>query len=296
MKPCRLLWIPLTLSLALTTLAACSTPSPMSTSAYPMPSGTPYATAAPGGLASLLTGQVVTSEEAQLRDIQKRQILLDFPIKVGVVTYQLSSKLDATDLEASFDGVSKALKDAGTVRETILIPQTLVSGSVTVEELRRLGARFQCDIMVLVTGSHNFAKSKSQTMGFFDSFSDKINYESSVKLEAIALDVYTGTLLSPFDAAAKGGPFTLDQSAADYSQQAYNKQKEVEAKAWTALGAEAVERMDQLKADVDKRKAEIAANPTPTPRPTAEPTPAPTASPTPVPSPSPTASPSAEGI
>ncbi|PKL75655.1 MAG: hypothetical protein CVV27_14245 [Candidatus Melainabacteria bacterium HGW-Melainabacteria-1] len=274
----------LLLSLAAGLLTACQTSTGFNPG-YPTAMPSAYGSAAPGGLASLLTGQVVGSEEQQLRDIQKRQILLDFPVKVGVVFYQLSSKLEATDLEARFDELADSLKATGMVRETIQVPSTLVSGSVTIEELRRLGARFQTDILVLINGSHSYQKSKSQNLSFFDSFSDKASYESEVKLEAIALDVFTGTLLSPFDAAVKSTPQLLDQAAADFAQQTYTQQKSAETQAWQALQTEAIERLTQLKAEVDKRKADLATA-SPMPQATAEPTPSATPMPSPVPSPS----------
>ncbi len=267
-------------------LSACGPTPSMPSMSYPYPSATPMASGAPGGLASLLTGQVVTGEEQQLRDIQKRQILLDFPIRVGIVFYNLNTRLDATDLETQFDEARKAFKDSGLVRETIQIPNTLISGAVTVDELRRLGARFQCDTMILVTGSHRFERSKSQNLSFFDSFSEKAYYESEMKLDAIALDVYTGTLLSPFDSTAKATPFLLDRAAGDFNQKSYDQTKQTEVKAWVNLQTEAIERLTSLKVDVDKRKAELAAmpSPSPTPAPTVSPSPAPTVSPSPMPS------------
>ena len=259
-------------------MAACGpAPNSMPSMSYPYPSasGTP----SPQGLAALLTGQVVSSEEAQLRDIKSRQILLDFPVKVGFVYYNLDTRLEAADLKAQFDEVKSEFKNSGQVRETIQIPNTLVSGSVTIEELRKLGARFQCDIIVLLTGSHSFERAKSQNLSFFDSFSEKANYESKVKLDAIALDVFTGTLLSPFDAAVSGQPVLLDRAAADFADKSYKYQQETEAKAWLSLRTEALERLNQLKLDVDKRKAELANQPMPSP------TPSPTVSPSPEPNP-----------
>ncbi len=134
----------------------------------------------------------------------------------------------------------------------------------------------------MITGSHSFEKSKNQTLTFFDSFSDKANYESQVKLDAIALDVYTGTMLSPFDSATKGGPFLLDRSSPDYAKQAYAKQVETEGKAWDALSTEAVERLEQLKADVAKNRASL---PTASPVPMPTVTPSSTASVAPTPAP-----------
>ena len=260
---------------AICLLSACSTPSfSVSPDIVAQPSAAPS-----GGLASLLTGQVVSKEEEQLRDIKTRQILLDFPIKVGVVFYNLQSKLEPADLETQFDTVKTSLKDSGLVRETIKIPNALISSSVTIDELRRLGARFQCDIIVLITGEHDFEKAKNQNLSFFDSFSDKAYYESEVELEAITLDVFTGTLLSPFNVAVEAGPVLLDRAAADYADQSYKAQKEAEAKAWSELKDEALTNLRQLKADVDKRKANLQASPAPSATPEPAPTPAPTATP-----------------
>lgn len=250
------------LGLALSLLtSACSTSYSMNTPAKPTAAYAQDMASEPGSLASLLTGQIVTSEEQQLRDIQTRQIVLDFPIKVGVIFYQLNSKLDTADQEVQFNQVQKSFKDSGLIRETLQIPATLISGAITIDQVRRLGARFQCDIMILVSGSHQFDKSRSQQLSFWDSFSEKQNYESKVKLDAIALDVYTGTLLSPFDAATKGGPFLLDRAAPDYSQQAYEKQKTVEQAAWKELEEDAIDSFTQLKADVLKRMAQPTASP-----------------------------------
>lgn len=273
MKSRRFLLLPLTFAL----LTAC-TASPSSISpgySYPSPS----ASSAPKGLESLLTGQVVSTDEQQLRDIKNRQILLDFPLKVGVVFYNLNTRLEDADLKAQFDQLKSSLKNSGQVRETLQIPNSLISSAITVEELRKLGARFQCDIMVLVTGSHSFEKAKSQNLSFFDSFSDKASYESKIKLEAIALDVFTGTLLSPFNAAVTGTATLLDRAANDFNTRAYTYQKDTEAKAWESLRSEALERLNQLRQDVDKRKATLNQA---SPQPIASPSPsaAPSASPT----------------
>lgn len=274
-KTCLLL--PFTLCL----LASCTATSPnFSTdvaTAYPsaMPS------MAPSGLAALLTGQVISSEEQQLRDIQTRQILLDFPIKVGVIYYGLQTRLEEPDQKAVFDTLAQQLKDSGLVKEAINIPQGLISSDASIDALRKLGARFQCDLLVIVSGNHSFGPTKSQNLSFFDSFTDKATFESQVKLDAITLDVFTGTLLSPFDAAVKGDSLLLDRADKAFSDKAYAYQKTTEIKAWDQLRTEALASLTQLKQDVLKRQAEIAAQPTPTPSSTPTPTPSPTATPSP---------------
>ena len=271
--------------LLVTGLTACG-PSPTVPSS-PSPSASAYYNqSASGGLAALLTGEVVSGEEQQLRDTLKRQIVLDFPIRVGVLFYGFNSKLDAADREVLFDNLRKDLKDTGMVSETIQIPSALAGSGVNISALRQMGARFQTDIVILVGGEHSFSRSRSQNIPFFESFSDKAYYESKMSVEAIALDVYTGTLLSPFDASAKSEPSLLDQRAADFSQQAYQLQKQVETEAWSTLKAEAIERLEELKSRVDELKANP---PQPTPTPVSSPSPVPSA-PAASPSPSPAAS------
>ncbi len=252
-------------------LGACG-PTPSSPDfAIPYGSPTPSATGIPSSdLSNLLTGQVVSGQEAQLRDTLKRKVLLDFPVKVGVLFYNFNSELDAVDKEAVFDDLRNGLKSSEIISETIEIPQSLVGG-INIENLRQVGARFQTDVIVLITGSHNFERSRDQSIGFFDSFSNALNYQSQVKIEAIALDVFTGTLLSPFDAASKGEKILLDRSASDYAAKAYAYQKQVETKAWKALEIEALERFAQLKINVEKSRQEIALEPSPEPTPTPEP-------------------------
>lgn len=235
-------------------LAACG-PAPTSAS-YPEPMAYPSAEpSASSSLANLLTGQVVDSQEQQLRDNLQRQIVLDFPIRVGVVYYQLNSTLDKVDQDALLDRTRSAFAETDLIKETLLIPQSFVSGAQSIEALRTLGSRFQTDVLLIVTGQHDFSPSRQQSKGFFESFSDTIAYESQVSLEAIALDVYTGTLLKPFESAAKGEPIRLSSEAPDFHDRAYAYKKSVEEQAWLALQTQAVEGFQQLKIDVDEALA-----------------------------------------
>lgn len=244
----------LALLTALLCINACG-PTPSSVD-YPAPYAEPSAMpTASGGLASLLTGQVVNEQEQQLRDNLQRQIILDFPIRVGVVYYQLNSRLDKVDQEAIFNQARETFAASGVVKETLLIPQSFVGGSQSLESLRTLGSRFQTDVLLIVTGNHTFAPSRQQQGGFFESFSNTTTYEGQVSLEAIALDVYTGTLLKPFEASARGESIALDNQASDFQDKSYAYQKAVEDQAWVALQSQVVDGLKQLKADVDERLA-----------------------------------------
>jgi hypothetical protein len=257
---------------ALLCTSACG-PNPSSVD-YPAPYASPSAMPTEaGGLASLLTGQVVNEQEQQLRDNLQRQIILDFPIRVGVVYYQLNSGLDKVDQEAIFNQARETFAASGVVKETLLIPQSFVGGAQNLEGLRTLGSRFQTDVLLIVTGNHTFAPSRQQQGGFFESFSNTTAYEGQVSLEAIALDVYTGTLLKPFEASARGEKISLDNQSRDFQDKSYAYQKAVEYQAWSALQAQVVDGLKQLKTDVDERLT-----------PDASPSPSPAASPAATPS------------
>ncbi|MBF2055531.1 MAG: hypothetical protein IGS03_18935 [Candidatus Sericytochromatia bacterium] len=189
--------------------------------------------------------------------------MLDFPIKLGVLFYQQGSQLDRSDREAAFKALQDHLTQSGIVAETVQLPESLVRGSVNLEVLRNLGARFQTDVLVLVTGSHSFARARNQNLSFLDSFSDKAYFESEVQFEAIALDIYTGTFLTPFSVAIKGEPALLDRASANYAEQTYQYQKQVELQAWEALQQEALARLQTLKRNVEERLANPPASPAP---------------------------------
>lgn len=212
-------------------------------------------------LADLLTGSVISEAEQQLRDTLQRQIVLDFPIRLGVLFYQHESKLERVDREAAFQALRNHITQSELAVETVQIPESLITPSTNIDTLRSLGARFQTDILILVSGTHTFAQARNQELSFFDSFSDKAYFESEVYLEALALDVYTGTFLNPFNVAIKGEPRLLDRSNASYRTNVYQYQKEVETTAWQALQAETLQRLLQLKRTLESRQAALPPQP-----------------------------------
>jgi len=225
-------------------------------------------------LGELLTGSVVTGEEQQLRDILKRQIVLDFPIKVGILFHRLNSKLDRSDHDAAFKSIQQQLEASGLVSEVVEMPEALLgNGGASLENLRRLGSRFQTDVLVLVSGSHQFQQARDQNLSFFDSFSDARYFESQVQFQAIALDIFTGTLLSPFRASHKGQPERFEPSAGDFKAKTYAYQKTVENEVWQRFGAESLEHLKKLKSSVEAslREGRVETKPQPSPSPAAEP-------------------------
>ena len=150
---------------SLSVLSACG-PAPtepsMGYASYPSaePSAEPYYD---NGLSSLLTGSIVSEEEQQLRDQLHRKVLLDFPMRVGVIFYDYDTELDPSDREDMFDNFAAGLEETGLVREAVEIPDSLIQGRPNLEQLRQLGARFQTDILILINGRHETPISHVQT-------------------------------------------------------------------------------------------------------------------------------------
>ena len=208
-------------------------------------------------LARLLTGDVVSAQEAQLRDNLRREIVLDFPVRLGVVFFQLDSKLDPVDQEAVFKATREALEGTEMIKETVMIPASFAEDAGSLEALRTLGSRFQTDLLLVVTGKHAFELARAQREGFIESFGERGDYDSQVTLEAIALDVFTGTLLRPFAASAKGEVTTFDRSGAQFAADAYAYQKAVEDRAWEALNGEVLSGLEQLEVRVERARNSI---------------------------------------
>lgn len=257
--------------LALTTLVSACGPSPTQT---PDPSAYPSAqpSMAPDALAQLIGQESLSPEERRIRDNLTRDIKLDFPIKVAVLFYN-ASQLNPSDQQKIFDGIKTTFKDSQMVRETIQIPANIVS-SLSMDFMRQLGSRFKADILLVVSGRHEFGRSPSQELGFFDMFSDKTFYESNVQLTGLAIDIYTGAYLNPLTTATQAGPKGMSPSDTNFSGATYALKKEAEDAAWTRLGKDFVEMLGEVKRESDllpSRPEELQPTPSPSPQPTPNP-------------------------
>lgn len=258
-------------------LSACG-PSPNS-SPLPYPSASPTgAASAADALAQLVNQESLSPEEQRIRLNLAREVKLNFPLKVAVLFYN-ASQLNPSDQQTVFEGLKTTFKDSGMVRETIQIPPNLVS-NLSMDFMRQLGSRFKADILLVVTGNHEFGRSPSQELNFFDLFGDKGFYESNIRLTGLAIDIYTGSYLNPLTAAALGGPKGLSPSDTNFKGESYSLKRTSEMAAWTKLSKDFVEMLGEVKKESDL----LPNRPIPTPTPT--PTPSPTASPTPSSSPS----------
>jgi len=225
--------------------------------ASPASTGVPYfgASAAPHeGLSGLVSGSVITKDEKELRDIQQRTTALAFPVKVGVLFFEYRSELKAEDRQAALDDARTQLLATGNVRDVFPVPGTFLTGRESLDDLRKLAARFQADVLLVVSGETDFGPADAQDpTGFWDMFgTPKTKYEARMSLTGLGLDVFAGTFMTPLAAAKKAGPVALDRGTDLYTAERYKLLRQAELEAFASL-------REQLAAGLAAKKAALAA-------------------------------------
>lgn len=259
-------------------LTGCPATSPMGTGiGVPSAAPTGYPGAKGGSLGNLV-GDALNREENELRAIQKRPQEINFPVRLGVLFYGYQTALKPEDQKILLDSISKDLVASGLVKSTFEIPNSMLQGGENLDSIRKLSARFQVDALLIVSGSQSLQRADSQPMGFWDSFTNRANYEARTSLTAIAMNIYTGTFFEPFSTVGKDGPVSLDADAPDYATNLYAMRTRAENLAFNQLKTEFLASMERLKA-VAVPPGSISPSPEATP----------TVSPSPTPSPSPSA-------
>jgi hypothetical protein len=238
----------------------------------------PYPTPRAGGALGNLVGDALTQEENELRAVQKRPNEINFPVRLGVLFYDYQTNLKPEDQQAMITTIGNDLVATGLVKSTFQIPTSMLRGGDNLASLRKLSASFQLDALLIVSGSQSFQRAEAQPLGFFDAFTNRAYYEARTSLTAVAMNIYTGTFLSPFQAVGKDGPTLLDFDAADYAATSYAMRQRAETAAFNQLKAGLVTSLTSLKA-VAVPPGSVA-SPTPSPTPSVEASPTPSPSPT----------------
>lgn len=238
----------LVLALTLAPLALTGCPASAPTAAMP---GTGSFGSARGGLSDIVAGNVITKEEQELRDIQTRETALTFPVKIGVLFFEYQSELKAEDRQAALDDARTELIKAGNVREVFQIPSKFLRGGESLDGLRKVAARFQADVLLIVSGDADFQRADDQTFGFWDIFSNKANYEARMAMSGLGLDVYAGTFMTPLQVATKAGPTTLEPADANFPAERYKLAKQAELDAFAKLRAQLATGLAAKRAELD---------------------------------------------
>lgn len=273
-----------------TALSACASPASYALGSRVPGSAPDYAPSPAGGLAGLVgNSSVISQEEAELRDLQRRPTAIAFPARVGVLFYEYRDPLKKEDHQTVVELIGKDMVASGLVTHVAQIPSNLVRTGDSLEALRKLAARFQVDVLLLVSGSQSLDRADEQPATGIFNFGSQTAFIARSTLTGLAVGVYSGTFLTPYEVVGTGGPETLDPNAGSYAADQYRLRKAAHETALKRL-------KDDFVAGLGRTKAAQDALPPATPAPSATPSvgPSPSASPSasasPSPSPSPTSS------
>jgi hypothetical protein len=207
----------------------------------------PYAQTAPAGALGGLIGDSATPEDAAVRDTLLKPTKVLFPARVGLLFYGYTTALKAEDQAALIGTVRQELVDTGLVKSALQVPQALVGGSPNLSALRKLAARFQVDVLLLLSGQAGVQYADAQPTSFFDSFGSKAWFEARASVDGLAVDVASGLFFTSFKAAGSAGPVQTDRSAG-FDAATYPLAKQAETKALEGAKDRLVEALKAVKA------------------------------------------------
>ena len=200
------LFKPLLAALTLASLAACASPAATSGGLIANNAGGVVS----NGLGSLIAQNTVSPEEQALRDTLVRPNAVTFPTRLGILFYHYDSNLKLEDQQALMAQVRSELQATGLVKTAFQLPQALVGNNASLADLRTLAARFQVDVLLLLSGSGDVVTDDPLTSSFWDQFANKGWYAGRATVEGLALDVATGIFLSSFNAAGASDATQVD--------------------------------------------------------------------------------------
>lgn len=243
-------------------LGACSSPTG---SFYSAPAPTAAKADAGSAFASLI-GQTgaVTTDEAEVRELLRRSTAIEFPARLGTMFFNYLPPITEEERQSLMRKFGQDVVATGLVRSAVPVPESLGQGA-SLEALRKLAARLQLDVLLLVSGTSEFKRSEIQPGGWVSAFSNQANYEARSSLVGFPMDVYSGTLLPPIYGLGTTSPTLLDPTLEGFTQQ----RRKLETDAFTVAANQA---KDALIASLGAtREAQKGASPSPAASPTIAP-------------------------
>jgi nucleotide-binding universal stress UspA family protein len=249
-----------------------------------MPFAAPAASPKDGGfdaIANLInqTG-AASADEAEVRDLLRRATAVAFPARLGTLFFNYTPPVEDDERQRLLKQLGQDLVASGLVRDAVPVPEELGRG-VSLEALRKLAARLQIDVLVLVSGKSEFKRSEVQPGGWFAAFSDAANYEARTSLLGVTLDVYSGTLFAPISGLGATSPTLLNPGDEGFQAAVRRLQADGFKAAATQLQEALIGSLRQVRDQQTGAKPAASTSPAPA-------SPAPVSAPTTGPSPAPT--------
>lgn len=220
--------------------------------AKPEMAGAPAPSSAPYGYDSALNNfkpgvlpdTALSPEEAKLASLLSKKVKIEFPVKLGLVLYKPSSAISEKDRVDYYNNFVSELKKNPNVSSVSEISSSLVSSANSVEDLRKLAARFQVSILLIVNDTYQPAiEDKTALKLPVDVVLGNKNWESFSNIEVFALDILSGVFISSESASSR--------ISEKYTNEEQDKQanliKRTSANVWKDITTKVLKKLDEVK-------------------------------------------------
>lgn len=187
-------------------IVGCSTtdnsvyPTPNYSSPYPAPSATNsgYTDTNIDMLkAGMLPDANLTPEEQKVISLLNKKVKVEFPLKVGVLLYKQKVNFNQVEREAYFSDFINKLKTNPNISQVSELPNSLINSGSTVEEIRKLAARFQISVLIIINDSYQQSvENNNKKLLPIDVLTGTKYWSSSSRIEVFALDILNGVFVS----------------------------------------------------------------------------------------------------
>lgn len=202
-----------------------------------------------------LPGTVLSETEKQLLDILRRTPRPQFPLKAGILIYRGYIKNDSIkeeDLKILIEDFNTKIINSGLVKKSNIIPESLLNYGSSLEDIRKLGARFQLDILFIISFSFENKIDNSISLNFWDSLVGSKWYRYSIcKIEILCLDITTGIFLFSTKLSDKSQTILLDKDDPNFNSSLYNLKKEGATKALDLLSTKVIDELRLVKKEIE---------------------------------------------
>ncbi|GIW21503.1 MAG: hypothetical protein KatS3mg068_0510 [Candidatus Sericytochromatia bacterium] len=161
------------------------------------PSALPYSSILDNLKPGTLPGSVTSPEEQQLIDLMNRKVNLTFPLKLGVLLLQ--ENIDSIDNLKRKELLSKYiehLKSNNNISDVIEIPSSLISRTSTIEDIRKLAARFQVNLLIIINDTYESPyNDKEKDLTPLEIISNINYFKTKSNMEVFVIDIVSGVFV-----------------------------------------------------------------------------------------------------
>lgn len=169
-----------------------------------MPSSTPSSNASDyvgGNIDTLKPGVLpdatLSPDEQKVISLLSKKISIPFPLKLGVLLYSQKTNFNQVERSAYFSDFISKLKVNPDVAQVSEIPNTLINTSSTIEDIRKLAARFQTSILIIINDTYQQSvQNDNKKLLPIDVLTGAKYWASSARIEVFALDIASGVFVS----------------------------------------------------------------------------------------------------